>query len=73
MQGRLSQDKSGSLILEGHVLKTGEEVQVIVGGNWHGATVRNNKPWAELILDNGRSVAGLGLTAWIPEDLPLGA
>jgi hypothetical protein len=60
---RLSQDNAGRLILAGHVLKIGEDVEVIVGGNWHRALVRHNREWSELILDNGRLVVGVGLTA----------
>jgi hypothetical protein len=63
MAGRLSQDKAGCLILAGEVLKTGEDIEVIVGGNWHRALVRKAKRGTELILDNGRGVAGLGLMA----------
>jgi hypothetical protein len=68
MNDKLSQDKAGCLILAGHILKTGEDVEVIVGGNWHRAPVRKNKLWAELILDNGKFVAGVGLTARLPEN-----
>ena len=67
MPDRLSQDKAGRLILAGQVLQAGEDVEVLVGGNWHRALVRPNKLWAELILDNGKSVAGVGLTARLPE------
>ena len=63
MAGRLSQDKAGWLILAGEVLKLGEDIEVIVGGNWHRALVRKHKLGTELILDNGRCVAGLGLVA----------
>jgi hypothetical protein len=66
MNARLSQNKAGYLTLAGHVLKTGEDVEVIVGGNWHRALVHKNKLWAELILDNGKFVAGVGLKARLP-------
>lgn len=51
---RLSQDKAGRLILAGRVLKAGEEIEVIVGGNWHRALVRKIQGRWDLILDTGR-------------------
>src|SRR5437763_728426 len=66
MYDRLSQDKAGRPILAGHVLKDGDEVEVIVGGNWHRAHVHKNALWLELILDNSKFVAGVGLAARLP-------
>jgi len=68
MNARLSQNKAGCLMLAGQVLKAGEGVEVIVGGNWHHAVVHKNTLWEDLILDNGRIVAGAGLIARLPDD-----
>jgi hypothetical protein len=66
MYDRLTQDKTGHLTLAGYVLNTGDNLEVVVGGNWRRAQVHKNSMWAELILDNGKSVAGVGLTARLP-------
>jgi len=65
---RLSQNKAGCLMLAGRVLQAGESLEVIVGGNWHHAVVHKNTLWEDLILDNGRIVAGAGLIARPPKD-----
>lgn len=66
MPDRLSQNGGGRLLLAGRTLKAGEEIEVIVGGNWHRATVlkprRVQRLWiGELLLDTGRVMGAVGL------------
>lgn len=55
-------------MLAGRALKAGEEIEVIVGGNWHRATVLKPRKvgglWiGELVLDTGREIGAVGLIA----------
>ena len=64
---RLFQNRAGRLILAGRVMKAGEAVEVIVGGNWYRAQVRKIQGRWDLILETGREISAVGLVARLRE------